>query len=74
MERPPTETHIDEDAARGGDTPHIVRYVLGISLALAIIGLSLAWMTGALLSGEVEETSASGANAENVMQAPNEAA
>ncbi|TYC85046.1 hypothetical protein [Novosphingobium sp. BW1] len=74
MERPPTETHIDEDAARGGSTPHIVRYVLGISLALAIIGLSLAWMTGALLSGEEEETSTSGANAQSEMQAPAKAA
>lgn len=29
--------HIDSDSARAGSTPHIVRYVLGISLALVVI-------------------------------------
>lgn len=33
--------HIAADDARGGATPHIVRYVLAISLALAIIGMVL---------------------------------
>ncbi|UZW55826.1 hypothetical protein NUH86_03235 [Sphingobium sp. JS3065] len=31
------EQHIATDKARAGSTPHIVRYVLGISLMLAII-------------------------------------
>ncbi|WP_255325627.1 MULTISPECIES: hypothetical protein [Sphingobium] len=31
------EQHIATDDARGGSTPHIVRYVLGVSLTLAII-------------------------------------
>ncbi|MGE4322574.1 MAG: hypothetical protein AB7E60_06035 [Sphingobium sp.] len=35
------ETHIATDDARAGATPHIVRYVLGISLALAIIAMVL---------------------------------
>lgn len=29
--------HISEQDARAGDTPHIVRYVLGLSMALVII-------------------------------------
>lgn len=29
--------HISEQDARAGNTPHIVRYVLGISMALIII-------------------------------------
>lgn len=33
------EQHISTDDARGGVTPHIVRYVLAISLALAIVGM-----------------------------------
>ncbi|WP_268934739.1 hypothetical protein [Sphingobium sp. CAP-1] len=33
------EQHIATDDARGGSTPHIVRYVLGISLALAVIAM-----------------------------------
>jgi hypothetical protein len=35
------ETHISTDRARAGSTPHIVRYVLGISLALAIVAMAL---------------------------------
>lgn len=31
------EQHITTEEARAGSTPHIVRYVLGISLLLAII-------------------------------------
>lgn len=33
------EQHIATDKARAGSTPHIVRYVLFISLGLAIIGM-----------------------------------
>lgn len=42
------EVHLDEDEARGGTTPHIVRYVLMVSLALAIMALSAIWITGAI--------------------------
>ncbi|AJR26530.1 MULTISPECIES: hypothetical protein [Sphingobium] len=31
------EQHIATEEARAGSTPHIVRYVLGVSLTLAII-------------------------------------
>lgn len=51
MERRGEEVHVDTDEARGGSTPHIVRYVLLISLVLAIIALSVTWMTGALTTG-----------------------
>lgn len=45
------EIHIETDEARGGSTPHIVRYVLIISLMLAIGLLSLVWVTGAINAG-----------------------
>lgn len=34
------EEHIATDKARAGTTPHIVRYVLLISLALVIVGMA----------------------------------
>ena len=48
MERHGEEIHITTEEARAGSTPHIVRYVLGISLFLAIAGLSAVWIIGAL--------------------------
>ena len=48
MERHGEEVHITTEEARAGSTPHIVRYVLAISLFLAIAALSLIWITGAL--------------------------
>ena len=50
MQRQGDEVHIETDEARGGSTPHIVRYVLAIGLFLAIAALSLVWITGALNS------------------------
>ncbi len=47
MERQGEEVHITTGEARGGDTPHIVRYVLFIGIVLAIIALSAVWMIGA---------------------------
>lgn len=47
MERQGEEVHVTTDEARGGNTPHIVRYVLVISLLLVIVALSAIWMTGA---------------------------
>ncbi|MDH2130380.1 hypothetical protein N5J77_04520 [Sphingobium yanoikuyae] len=35
------EKHISTQDARSGATPHVVRYVLGISLALAVIVMLL---------------------------------
>jgi len=51
MERHGDEVHVETDEARGGSTPHIVRYVLLISLFLAIAALSITWITGALNAG-----------------------
>lgn len=48
MERIGDEVHVTTTEASAGSRPHIVRYVLFISLLLAIIALSLIWMTGAL--------------------------
>jgi len=50
MERQGQEVHITAEEARGGSTPHVVRYVLAISLVLAILALSLIWITGAVSS------------------------
>jgi hypothetical protein len=50
METHGNEIHVDSDEARSGSTPHIVRYVLGISLALAIVALSAIWITGSVTS------------------------
>lgn len=55
------EIHITTDEARGGSTPHIVRWVLGISMLAAIILLSAVWMTGAATRGpSADETSEQG--------------
>lgn len=47
MERQGEEVHVTTSEARGGSTPHIVRYVLGFSLILAILALSAIWIIGA---------------------------
>ncbi|MBV7266187.1 hypothetical protein [Erythrobacter ani] len=40
--------HIEDDDARGAHTTGIMRYVLGISLLLAIIAMSVIWIVPAL--------------------------
>jgi len=40
--------HIEDDDARAASTPGILRYVLGISLFLAVIAMSLVWILPAL--------------------------
>lgn len=47
MHREGEEVHIETDEARGGVTPHIMRYVLAISLVLALAAMSLVWIVGA---------------------------
>ena len=42
------EVHVDVDEARAGATLHVMRYVLAISLLLAICALSAVWITGAI--------------------------
>ncbi|MBO9574463.1 MAG: hypothetical protein J7494_01880 [Sphingobium sp.] len=41
------EIHKDAESARAGSTPHVVRYVLAISLFLAIVCLTIIWVIGA---------------------------
>ena len=35
--------HLNATEARGGATPGVVRYILGISLALVIVAFFLVW-------------------------------
>lgn len=58
MERHGEEVHVNSTEASGGVTRHGVRYVLLISLLLAIGLLSAIWITGALGTGEDTETGA----------------
>jgi hypothetical protein len=44
------EIDVTEEEASGGVKNHGVRYVLAISLFLAIVVLSLMWMTGAVMN------------------------
>lgn len=48
MENRGGEIHVETEEARGGSTPHIVRWVLAISTLLAIALLSIIWITGAI--------------------------
>lgn len=48
MEREGDEVHVTEEEASGGTQPHIVRYVLGISLLLVTVLLSAVWIIGSL--------------------------
>ena len=42
------EVHIEDDDARAASTPGILRYILGISLLLAVIAMSVIWIIPAL--------------------------
>lgn len=48
MQRIGEEVHLDTDEARGGSTPHILRYVLLVSLVLAILAMSAIWIGRAI--------------------------
>ena len=48
MERQGDEVHLTESEASGGVQPHIVRWVLAISLLLAVGLLSAIWIIGAI--------------------------
>ena len=54
MSDPNRQTRIDETDAKGGTNEGVVRWVLGISLGLAIVAMTLIWVTGALTQGRVE--------------------
>lgn len=55
MDNDDTQLHAETDAARAGSTPHIVRWILAISLLAAIVLLSAVWISGALTQGDVEK-------------------
>lgn len=48
------EPHFETDAARGGSSPNIVRWILLVSLFAAIALLSIIWITGAATQSEEE--------------------
>lgn len=48
MEWQGDEVHLNETEASGGVKAHGVRYVLGFSLLLAVIAMSLVWVLPAL--------------------------
>ncbi len=50
MKRDGDQVEVDTEEASGGVKNHGVRYVLAISLFLAIAALSIAWMTGAFFA------------------------
>lgn len=56
MENRGGEIHMETDEARGGSTPHIVRWVLVVGLGLAIGFLSLTWITGAIGANNTQES------------------
>lgn len=55
MERQGEEVHVETDEVRGGSTPHVVRWILGISLVAVIVLLSAVWIFGAASQGDIEE-------------------
>ncbi|MFC3101961.1 hypothetical protein [Altererythrobacter lauratis] len=48
MERRGDEVHIETEEARAGETNNGVRWVLGISLGLAVVAMSVVWLIPAL--------------------------
>ena len=48
------ETRIDETDAKAGSNEGVVRWVLLFSLLLAIIAMTVIWVTGALTQDKVE--------------------
>jgi hypothetical protein len=49
MERQGEEVHLNETEATAGVKAQGVRYVLGISLLLAVVAMSLVWIIASLL-------------------------
>lgn len=48
MDREGDEVHVSEEEASGGFQPHIVRYVLGVSLLLIVLLMSAIWILGSV--------------------------
>ena len=54
MHKQGDEVHIDDTEASGGQKTGHVRWILVIGTLLAIVLLSIVWITGSLSQGEVE--------------------
>ena len=54
MPTPEPQTRIDQADAKAGSREGVVRWVLLISLTLAILAMTLIWVTGALTQDNVE--------------------
>lgn len=61
------EIRVDETDAKAGSNDGVVRWVLLVSLALAIAVLTVIWVTGALSQGEVESEATATGRAEAVL-------
>ena len=48
MERRDDVVLVSETEASGGAQPHIVRYVLGVSLLLVVVLMSAIWILGSV--------------------------
>lgn len=48
MERQGDEVHVSQEEASAGVRPHIVRYVLGVSLLLVVLLMSAVWIIGSI--------------------------
>jgi len=55
MERRGEEVHVETTEASGGSREGVVRWVLIVGTLLAIVLLSIIWITGALFQGQSEE-------------------
>lgn len=48
MHREGEEVHVTEEEATGAVKPHVGRWVLGISMVLIVVGMSIVWLIPAL--------------------------
>ena len=48
MERQGDEVHVSQEEATGAVQPHVMRYVLGVSLLLVVLLMSLIWILGSV--------------------------
>ncbi|MXO66959.1 hypothetical protein [Altericroceibacterium endophyticum] len=68
METEDNKVHMETDQARSGSTPHIVRWILVISIVLAAGLLSIIWITGAVDHDESEEEVSATVQNESIAQ------
>ena len=54
MERHGDEVHITTEEARGGRTTKVMRFVLAISLLLAVVALALVWAATKATAHDIE--------------------